>query len=99
MEFRVEDLAARAGTPVDTLRYYQTRGLLPPPRRAGRIAWYGEAHLQRLLRIRRLAADGFTLEEPQHVFQVVGSNVGSAEHLMLTICGCRYVRGRANMVT
>jgi len=61
MEFRVEELAARAGTPVDTLRYYQTRGLLPPPRRAGRVAWYGEAHLQRLLRIRRLAADGFTL--------------------------------------
>lgn len=74
MEFRVEELAARAGTPVDTLRYYQTRGLLPPPRRAGRIAWYGEAHLQRLLRIRRLAADGFTLGQ---IARLLGDSGGS----------------------
>ena len=37
--------------------------------------------------------------ELQHVLQVVGSDVGSAEHLMLTVCGCRYVGGGANMVT
>lgn len=76
MEFRVEELAARAGTPVDTLRYYQTRGLLPPPRRAGRIAWYGEAHLQRLLRIRRLAADGFTLGQ---IARLLGDSGGSSD--------------------
>lgn len=83
MEFRVEELAARAGTPVDTLRYYQTRGLLPPPRRAGRIAWYGEAHLQRLLRIRRLAADGFTLEQIARLLGDSGGGGGDAELLGL----------------
>jgi len=77
MEFRVEELAARAGTPVDTLRYYQTRGLLPPPRRAGRVAWYGEAHLQRLLRIRRLAADGFTLGQIARLLADADSSAGS----------------------
>lgn len=83
MEFRVEELAARAGTPVDTLRYYQTRGLLPPPRRAGRIAWYGEAHLQRLLRIRRLAADGFTLGQIARLLAESGGGGGGGDAELL----------------
>ena len=42
MEMRVEQLSARAEVSVDTIRYYQSKGLLDPPRREGRIAWYGE---------------------------------------------------------
>ena len=61
MEYRVEELARRADTSVDTIRYYQAKGLLPPPRREGRVAWYDEAHLERLARIRSLAARGLTL--------------------------------------
>jgi DNA-binding transcriptional MerR regulator len=60
-ELRVERLAADAGVSVDTIRYYQARGLLPAPRREGRIAWYGAEHLARLGRIRDLAARGLTL--------------------------------------
>jgi DNA-binding transcriptional MerR regulator len=62
MEYRVDELAARAGTSVDTVRFYQTRSLLPPPARKGRIAWYSDDHLDRLQRIRRLKDAGFTLE-------------------------------------
>jgi len=58
---RVEQLAAAADVSVDTVRYYQARGLLPPPRREGRVAWYGQEHLVRLTRIRALAARGLTL--------------------------------------
>jgi DNA-binding transcriptional MerR regulator len=58
---RVEQLAAAAGVPVDTVRYYQSRGLLDPPRREGRIAWYGTPHLERLARIRELQARGLSL--------------------------------------
>ena len=61
MEYRVEQLAARAGVSVDTIRFYQHRRLLPPPRRAGRIALYSEDHLQRTERIRLLQAKGLTL--------------------------------------
>jgi len=61
MELRVEQLAIRGGVRVDTVRYYQSRGLLPPPRRQGRIALYGAVHLQRLLRIRELLDEGLTL--------------------------------------
>jgi len=61
MELRIEDLAARSGVRVDTIRYYQGKGLLPPPRRDGRVALYGEAHLERLARIRALIRDGLSL--------------------------------------
>ena len=59
----MEELARRAGVAVDTLRYYQSRGLLPPPRREGRVAWYGPHHLERLGRIRELAGQGFKLAQ------------------------------------
>lgn len=61
MSYRVEELAARAATSVDTIRYYQARGLLPAPTRAGRVALYGDDHVERLARIRRLQGRGFGL--------------------------------------
>lgn len=63
MEYRVEDLARDAGIGVDTVRYYQSRGLLPPPRREGRVVWYDATHLERVRRIRGLAAQGFKLAQ------------------------------------
>ena len=46
---------------VDTIRFYQGKGLLDSPRREGRVTWYGEDHLERLRRIRDLQQRGFTL--------------------------------------
>lgn len=60
-ELRVEELADRAGCSVDTIRFYQKRRLLPSPRRVGRIAWYGPAHLERLAQIRDLQSRGLSL--------------------------------------
>ena len=62
MDYRVEELAAETTLPVDTIRYYQNQGLLPPPRRVGRNAIYGEGHLERLDQIRRLQDEGHTLK-------------------------------------
>lgn len=61
MEYRVEELAREADVRVDTIRFYQTRGLIEPPRREGRIALYDDGHLERLRTIRRLAGRGFSL--------------------------------------
>lgn len=61
MRYRVDDLAARTGLSVDTIRYYQTLGLLPRPARDGRHAWYDDGHIERLERIRELKARGFPL--------------------------------------
>jgi DNA-binding transcriptional MerR regulator len=61
MEMRVEELSGQTGVPVDTIRYYQSKGLLDPPRRQGRVAWYDDGHLERLARVRSLQQRGFTL--------------------------------------
>ena len=63
MEYRVEELAAATGIRVDTLRFYQARGILPVPRRQGRIAIYDDDHLARLRQIRDLKRDGFSLAQ------------------------------------
>ncbi|MFE2496982.1 MerR family transcriptional regulator [Streptomyces scopuliridis] len=58
----VDELAARAGVTVRTIRFYSTRGLLPPPvigpRRVGH---YGRDHLSRLALIEELQHLGMTL--------------------------------------
>ena len=61
MRYRVDELAARCGLSVDTIRFYQTKALLAPPERQGRVAWYDQDHLDRLRRIRDLKKKGFTL--------------------------------------
>ena len=61
MRYRVDELAARAGVSVDTVRFYQARGLLPQPERDGRVAWYSDSHLETLGRVRDLKEKGFTL--------------------------------------
>ncbi|MHB8450206.1 MAG: MerR family transcriptional regulator [Mycobacteriales bacterium] len=60
-EWRIEELAARAGSSVDTIRFYQREGLLEPPRRQGRTAVYGAAHLRRLVQVRDLQARHLSL--------------------------------------
>jgi DNA-binding transcriptional MerR regulator len=59
--WRVEELARRTDTSVDTIRFYQKRRLLPAPEREGRVAWYGPEHADRLTRIRELRGRGLTL--------------------------------------
>jgi DNA-binding transcriptional MerR regulator len=61
MEYRIEQLARSAGVAVDTIRFYQGKGLLEAPRREGRVTWYAESHLDRLRRIKELQQQGFTL--------------------------------------
>ena len=60
-EFRVEALAEAAGLSVEVVRSYQSRGLIPPPRHEGRVAWYGRRHLDRLIAIRDLKGRGHSL--------------------------------------
>jgi DNA-binding transcriptional MerR regulator len=58
----IAELAKRSRLPIDTIRYYQGLGLLDAPRRRGRIALYGEAHLKRLRLIRSMARRGLPLK-------------------------------------
>jgi DNA-binding transcriptional MerR regulator len=60
-EYRIDELARLAGTTVRNVRAYQDRGLLPPPRRAGRVGLYAESHLARLRLVAELLGRGYTL--------------------------------------
>jgi DNA-binding transcriptional MerR regulator len=93
---RVEELARRADVSVDTIRFYQKRQLLAPPRRAGRIAWYGDDHVERLQRIKDLQREGFSLAVIRRLLAgeleaadvplaaaVAGAQTGDAELLTL----------------
>ena len=57
----VDHVAKLTGTTVRTIRWYQSEGLLPSPRREGRTARYDAGHVQRLEAIRDLQAHGLTL--------------------------------------
>lgn len=58
----VDELAARAGVTVRTIRFYSTRGLLPPPAIGPRrVGHYGPGHLSRLALIEELQHQGMTL--------------------------------------
>ena len=64
MSYTIARLAAAADVHVETVRYYQRRGLLPEPaRNLGSIRRYSEADAEQLRFIKRAQAVGFTLEE------------------------------------
>ncbi|MFC9508762.1 MerR family transcriptional regulator [Streptomyces sp. NPDC057002] len=60
---RIGELAARAGTTTRTLRYYESRGLLPARRAGNGYRTYDESDLRLLRQIRTLQDFGFDLEE------------------------------------
>lgn len=58
---RIDELAREAGTTVRNVRAYRERGLLPAPRRAGRVGLYSDAHLARLRLIGVLLQRGYSI--------------------------------------
>ncbi|WP_412076688.1 MerR family transcriptional regulator [Streptomyces xanthophaeus] len=60
---RIGELAERAGTSTRTLRYYESRGLLPARRDGNGYRTYDEDDLRLLRQIRMLQDFGFELEE------------------------------------
>jgi DNA-binding transcriptional MerR regulator len=67
VRYRVEQLAAACDVSVDTIRYYQSRGLVPPPAREGRVAWYDDRHAERIREVRALRGKGLTLAAIERV--------------------------------
>ena len=66
-------LATAAGVGVETVRYYQRRGLLETPTRDREIRRYGSDDLKRLRFIRQAQAAGFTLEEIKELLDLDAS--------------------------
>jgi MerR family mercuric resistance operon transcriptional regulator len=60
---KIGDLARSGGVSVETIRFYQRRGLLSEPPRGTGARRYSGADLERLRSIRAGQTAGFTLEE------------------------------------
>jgi MerR family mercuric resistance operon transcriptional regulator len=68
-------LAKAAGVGVETVRYYQRRGLLPEPARPpGEVRRYGDEDVKRLRFIRSAQAAGFTLNEIKELLDLDASD-------------------------
>lgn len=72
----MEQLASACDVSVDTVRYYQSLGLLPSPEREGRVAWYDPTHAEQIREIRRLRSKGLTLAA---IKRVVAGELGAAD--------------------
>lgn len=81
------ELAHRSGCNVETVRFYEKQGLLPPPpRTAGGHRQYAQHHLKRLTFIRRSRELGFTLDQIRDLLALVdGSEWTCAEVRAMTL--------------
>ena len=73
-ETTIAGLAREGGVGVETVRYYQRRGLLPVPRKSGGIRRYGGEDVRRLRFIRAAQSAGFTLEEIGELLALEATN-------------------------
>ena len=74
---RTSDLANRIGVQPEAIRYYERRGLLPPPQRtASGYRVYTPAHLERVEFIKQCQTLGFSLEEIRQLMELrfIGSS-------------------------
>jgi MerR family transcriptional regulator, copper efflux regulator len=70
-------LSERTGVSIDTVRFYERKGLLPPPaRRASGYREYHESDIDRLRFIRRSKELGFTLAEIGELLSLSGNRRG-----------------------
>jgi Cd(II)/Pb(II)-responsive transcriptional regulator len=67
---KIGELAKRTDLLVETIRYYEQKGLLPdPPRSDGNYRLYSDTHLERLQFIRHCRSLDMTLEEIRNLLR------------------------------
>ena len=77
---KIGELASATATKVETVRYYEKIGLLPPPARtSANYRAYGGEHLARLSFIRRARDLGFTLEAVRELLTLSDDKAQSCE--------------------
>ncbi len=71
MSMTIGEIAAVAGVPTATIRYYEGRGLIPQaPRTRSGYRQYGDDAAERLRFIRRAQDLGFTLDDVQELLDL-----------------------------
>ena len=69
--FQIGELARRAATSIDAIRFYERRKLLPPAfRSTGRFRLYTKNDIERLRFVQRMQRLGFSLEEIKQLMAI-----------------------------
>jgi len=82
-EYRLDDLARISGVTARNIRAYRERGLLDPPRRVGRSAYYDDYHLSQLKTINQLLRRGFNSAHIAEFFTSIRQGADLADILGL----------------
>lgn len=78
----IGELSRRTGVNIETIRYYERTGVLPPPPRThGGHRVYAEDHLKRLSFVRRSRELGFGLDSIKDMLQMVDDRDVSCEQV------------------
>lgn len=82
----LDELTERVGLSVRNVRFYTSRGLVPPPLRRGRSGYYGPDHVARLELVQALQGFGYTLAAIEQYVARIPADAGPGEialHLSL----------------
>jgi len=81
LKLTIGKVAAAAAVNVETIRFYQRRGLLTePPKSPGGFRYYGDATIARVRFVKRAQALGFSLEEVLGLLALEESNACGPTH-------------------
>ena len=79
---RIGELATQSGHPTRTIRFYETRGLLPEPKRtANGYRTYNESDCDRLEFVRNAQTAGLTLAEIASIIQLRDQGTTPCSHV------------------
>lgn len=75
----LDELTARVGLSVRNVRFYTSRGLVPPPIRRGRSGYYSPDHVARLELVQELQTHGFTLAAIEQYIEAIPADATPAD--------------------
>lgn len=78
-QLTLEELCTATGLSARNIRFYTTRGLVPPPAKHGRAAVYGPEHLARFELLKDLRSHGLTLAAIERYIADIPQAASSAE--------------------
>ena len=89
MNLSIKKFAEAGGVGVETVRFYQRKGLLDTPGRGDGIRRYGDEDVRRLRFIRMAQRAGFTLEE---IRELLALDAGQDRHRARELARARITR-------
>ena len=83
---KIGELAVASATQIETIRFYEREGLIPPPgRSAGNYRLYDDSHVQRLIFIRRCRGLDMALDEIRTLLRFIdqpGADCGEVNQVL-----------------